>query len=213
MTDEILRQILQEHTRTYDAIAQEYESRVSALKSITEEAVHWMSEYIPENGKILELGCGVGLAASLFVRQHFQVMAIDLSSQMLAHARKREPLVKFIQGDFLVTDFHGSFDGVFAFAFIHLFPKPVAQKVLEKVYALLNTEGVLYVGTTMAQSSCEGWEIKTDYEAQHKRYRKHWTHEEFIEALTSAGFYIVEEKQYVDPFGKTWMDVIARKGS
>ncbi len=211
MPTENLTEFLSEHEKTYDALAEQYEDRVATLLPVTQHAVDWMSEHVPKNGFILELGCGVGLAASLFFEKQFSVTGIDLSLQMLAYAKKRAPGVAFIQGDFLTTDFNAPFDGVFAFAFIHLFPKEIAQRILEKIYSILKTEGILYIGTTQSSQSKEGWETKVDYATQQKRYRKHWTREEFMDALTQAQFTIVDQKDYADPFGKVWMDVIAKK--
>ncbi len=196
---------------TYDALAEEYEKRTGALTSITQIAVDWITKHVCPNGKILDLGCGVGLAASFLMKNGFEVTCLDSSSKMISYAKKRNPGACFVQEDFLTAQFDCSFDGVFTFAFIHLFPKNVAFDVLQKIQNILNVGGIAYIGSTKSADSKEGWEVKKDYTGEHMRYRKHWTEAELGEALTHSGFEIIDLKDYVDPFGKVWMDFIVRK--
>jgi SAM-dependent methyltransferase len=206
-----IKKLAEIHTATYDALADEYESRTDDLTSVTKEAVEWMAQYLPEDGKILDLGCGVGLATSFFIKKGFELVCLDISPKMIEYARKRNSRADFFQDDFLTVNFDSKFDGVFAFAFIHLFPKDIAQEVLGKIYGILKQNGIFYVGSTKSENSTEGYEIKKDYEGKYKRYRKHWTKEELRSVLENSGFTIVDIKDYADPFGKIWMDFIARK--
>ncbi len=205
------KKLIERHISTYDALAKEYEERTNSLASVTQNAVDLMSRYVLPGGKILDLGCGVGLAASFFIEKGFKVTCIDISPKMISFAKKRNPDVIFIKGDFLAANFDSSFDGVFGFAFIHLFPKDVALEVLEKIGSILNIGGIAYIGSTKSEQSKEGWEVKKDYKEKHKRYRKHWTEPELKNALFTSGFEIVDSKIYTDPFGKTWMDFIVKK--
>ena len=201
----------QEHIKTYDALADEYESRIEKLIPVTKHAIEQFAMYLKPNGSILELGCGVGLATKLFSEKDFKVIGIDLSPKMLRYAKARNPHAAYIEGDFLTTDFDSTFDGIFGFAFIHLFSKDDAQKVLNKIRNLLNTGGFIYLGTTRALESKEGWEVKQDYSGKYLRFRKHWTKLEFTEALISSKLKILKSFVYEDPFGKLWMDFIAKK--
>jgi SAM-dependent methyltransferase len=199
------------HKQTYDALAGEYERRTNELIPVTEEAVLWMAKYLPAKGRILDLGCGVGLATDFFMKNGFEVVCLDISSKMIEYAKERNPGAQFFQEDFLVADFDAKFDGVFAFAFIHLFPKNLALEVLTKIYSILDKNGIFYVGSTKSQNSAEGYEVKKDYAGGHKRYRKHWTKDELKKSLHDSGFTILDTKDYADPFGKVWMDFIAQK--
>lgn len=203
----------QQHTKEYDAVAEQYESRVDALTPVTRHAVDLMAQHIKSGATILELGCGVGLASKLLTEKGFTVTCIDLSSRMISFARARNPKAQFIQGDFLKTNFGKTFDSVFAFAFIHLFPKKDAELVMKKIYEILPPDGIVYIGTTKSKTSFEGWEIKKDYDGEHKRFRKHWTEAEFKDFIAAAGFEIVGSLTQIDPFGKEWVDVVGRKRS
>lgn len=210
-TNQKLEKIINEHISTYNALAGEYERRTKTLSSVTQDAVNVMSGYVRPKGKILDLGCGVGLAASFFSRKGFKVTCIDISPKMILFAQKRNPGAIFIQGDFLTTNFDSLFDGVFAFSFIHLFPKNVALIILQKIHQILDYGGIAHIGSTKSQNSKEGWEIKKDYRGEYKRYRKYWTETELRDALIQSGFEIVDLKDYVDPFGKNWVDFIVRR--
>ncbi len=210
-TNKKIEKIIKRHALIYNSLAGEYEKRTKNLASVTQDAVDVMSNYVRPKGKILDLGCGVGLAASFFNSKGFDVTCLDISSKMISFAKKRNPGATFIQGDFLTVNFNSSFDGVFAFAFIHLFPKDVALKILKKIHQILDHDGIAHISSTKSESSKEGWETKKDYGGEYKRYRKHWTETELRDALVQSGFKIVDFKDYTDPFGKNWMDFIVRK--
>ena len=154
-SDQELQKLIDEHTLTYDALAEEYERRTGTLNSVTRNAVNWMSDYVRPEGKILDLGCGVGLATNFFIEKGSKLTCLDISPKMISFAQKRNPSATFIQGDFLTTNFDSLFDGVFAFAFIHLFPKDVALGVLKKIYRILDSDNIAYIGSTKSQDNKE----------------------------------------------------------
>jgi len=199
------------HKDTYDALADEYEERVDTLLPVTQEAISYFSSHVASGGNVLEVGCGVGLAVKLLAEQGFAVTGIELAPKMADYAKKRNPHAAIVVGDFLTTDFHTTFDGIFAFAFIHLFPKADAVRILDKMYSILRASGALYIGTTESSESTEGWETKEDYSGTHKRFRKHWTEVEFRDALECSGFGNIVLHKIPDPFGKVWMDFTAKK--
>ena len=79
------------------------------------------------------------------------------------------------------------------------------------MFSILKSGGYLLIGTTTSTFSSEGIEIKKGYAGNYKRYRKHWTKNEFAEAIKNSGFLIEESKIICDKFGKIWMDFVARK--
>lgn len=195
----------------YDKLADEYEQRTGKLKDVTEYAVSLFVKHLCTGKEILETGCGAGLAMNITGRRGLKVTGIDISTKMVKYAKKRNPKSNIILGDFLTYKFNKKYDGIFSFAFIHLFPKNIALKILKKMYKLLKPKGVLYIGTSRSKKSYEGWEEKKDYKNKGKRFRKHWTQKEFESALIETGFkkldlYIIE-----DPFKKIWMDFVVQK--
>ncbi|MEN9338326.1 MAG: hypothetical protein RI945_51, partial [Candidatus Parcubacteria bacterium] len=67
------------HKKTYDELADEYESRVESLTPITKEAIEICSNYLKENVGVLDVGCAVGLAVKLFSEKGFKTTGIELS--------------------------------------------------------------------------------------------------------------------------------------
>lgn len=113
-------------TETYDKIA----SRYSAS-----HFVHfWIDEFefyksIINGKKIIDLGCGTGRDATVFIKDGFNYTGIDASGGMLKVASERVPEGKFIQMDFNRTNFpDNTFDGFWAAAsFLHI-PKKDNKK-------------------------------------------------------------------------------------
>ncbi len=210
-SDNNLVEIQKVNRATYDNLANEYEQRTKTLKNVTEYALPLFIKHLSTGKVILETGCAVGLAIKIMEEKGLIVTGIDISPKMVKYAKGRNPKSNIILGDFLTYKFSKKYNGIFSFAFIHLFPKIVALKVLQKMHQLLKSGGVLYIGTSRSDKSCEGWEEKKDYKDKEKRFRKHWTEKELENALIKTGFkkldlYIIE-----DPFKKVWMDFIVQK--
>jgi SAM-dependent methyltransferase len=204
-------ELAQQHLATYDALADEYESRVESLTPVTKDAMVWFARHLKPKTDLLDLGCGVGTTTRELIRLGFNVTAIDISPRMVDYTRSRNSSATCIVGDFITTEFDVKFDAVLAFAFIHLFPKVEAIEILKKIRRELRPDGLLYCGTTESHNSSEGWEVKKDYSGEHKRYRKHWTEAEFRDVLSESGFDVIEYKTHSDPYGKVWMDFIAKR--
>ena len=112
-----------EHMKTYDALAVDYEARGTVTASQTEKSIDWFMKYLRDGDKVLDVGCGVGGAAQIMWGRGLDVTAVDISAKMLSFARQKVAAINIIEGDFLTTKFDDAFDGIFAFAFIHLFSK------------------------------------------------------------------------------------------
>ena len=205
------RDLARAHRTAYDAVANEYEERVDSLRDITKECVDILRPYLPPGGRVLDIGCGVGLMVHTLDTEGFNAEGIELSPRMVAFSRKRNPERVIYEGDFLNFVFPHTYAGLTALAFIHLFPANEAQRVLKKMNELLDPRGLLYIGTTKSDRSSEGWEEKHDFQGAVRRFRKHWTETEFRTALQEAQFEILDYHELTDPFGKTWMDIVARK--
>lgn len=199
------------HKKTYDALSAEYESRVESLRSVTQDSISYFGPYIKPCGKILDVGCGVGLALDVLGKKGFRTSGMEISSKMAGYARKRNPGADIRIGDFVVTKFNEKFDGILLFAFIHLFPKKQIPEMFRKIRSLLELDGVVLISSTEALKSKEGWYIKDDFKKKEKRFRKFWTEQELRESIQKAGFRVLNLKKFKDPFGKIWMDFIAQK--
>ena len=99
--------------------------------------------YVPKEGRILDMGCGAGRDVDYFVQKGYYAVGIDISNEMIKHARTH------FQGEFLISDVtetqlpEKSFDAVWSSSalFTHL-DKDERTKALEEVVRILKPEGV-----------------------------------------------------------------------
>ena len=142
--------------RGYDRIHQFYhEKRMAEFWSTTRELNSFV-ERLPEEGVVLDAGCGSGYVSALLENGGFHVTGIDISKKMLALAKKNAPRSRFIRMD--MTDLKlpsKSFDGVIClFSIIHV-PRRSHLGVLRSFRRVLKPGGILaihlgwgdYVGT------------------------------------------------------------------
>jgi ubiquinone/menaquinone biosynthesis C-methylase UbiE len=103
---------------TWDSIADWYAERLAAGSAPHQLAIAAMLQLLPAvtDQPVLDLGCGEGLAARALAARGAQVTGVDLSEQMIGHARRQEttsPLgIDFRVGD--AQTLAGLADGAFA---------------------------------------------------------------------------------------------------
>lgn len=103
------------------------------------------SEYLPKNGRVLDVGCGVGIpVASFFVENGFEVTGVDISEGMLKQARKNIPEAQFFQYNMGDLDFPDNyFDGLVSiYAMFHV-PKQKHGAIIKNFHRMLKKEGYL----------------------------------------------------------------------
>lgn len=94
--------------------------------------------------KILDLGCGGGDHAVYFKEQGLDVIAIDLSEEMIKLCKQKG--LDAIQMDIEDLQFENSnFDGIWAVTSLLHIPKEKIGAVLDKLNKILKKEGILYV--------------------------------------------------------------------
>lgn len=91
--------------------------------------------------RLLDLGCGTGWTSDFFARQGYQVLGIDISPDMIAHASRRHlPDLRFQVGDYEEMAFDDEFDAaVFCASLHHAVDEELA---LRRVLAALRPGGV-----------------------------------------------------------------------
>lgn len=99
-----------------------------------------------QNGKsILELGSGAGLDAKFFKDCGFDVLATDLSSEMVKMCCKRGLEAKVVDLYYLET-LGKTFDAVFSMNVLLHVPKNDINNVLDGIYKILNSGGLFFYG-------------------------------------------------------------------
>jgi len=94
--------------------------------------------------RALEIGCGTGLFTEMFARSGAQIIAVDISSELLEKARARrlpESQVRFLAMPFEECDVEGPFDAVVGSSVLHHLD---IQPALAKILTLLKPGGVLF---------------------------------------------------------------------
>ena len=191
----------------YDDLAKEYQQKMQEYiisdKKITAPFINYLKNHF-DKIRVLELGPGSGLNLSYFENEGFDTTAIDISKEILRVSKEMAPKTNYLHEDFLEFNFSNlKFEGIFAKAFIHLFPKKDAVIALRKIFHLLEEDGIAFIATTIHENSDEGFFEKSDYNKKMKRFRKKWTETELLEEVKKVGF-VVFDKSYVNvPMPKT----------
>jgi len=125
----------------YARYAKEYDERQRYWGSFEQNALR---PYIQESAglKVLDAGAGTGRLSVKLYKAGANVTALDISPEMLALLKRKEPQVKCIEGDMEKMPFaDGEFDRVFSsLAIVHL--KDV-EPFLDECYRVLKDGGIL----------------------------------------------------------------------
>jgi SAM-dependent methyltransferase len=85
----------------------------------------WLTELaagLPDKARVLDLGCGAGIPATLWLAERYDVTGVDVSEGQIARASLSVPEARFLHGDMLEIAFDpASFDAVVSlYALPHL---------------------------------------------------------------------------------------------
>jgi phosphoethanolamine N-methyltransferase len=140
--------------------------------------------------RVLDAGCGLGGSAFLMASEHrVQVLALDLSRNMVALARERcaahglEAAVEIVHGDVLELDARGEFDAVYSRdVFLHIHDK---RRAFGALHRALKPGGRLLV-----TDYCAGAGPRSEDFAEYVRGRSYDLHTvaAYATLLEEAGF-------------------------
>src|ERR1700686_91908 len=95
------------------------------------------------NVRALEIGCGTGMFTEMFARSGAQLVAVDISGDLLRQARERglpREQVQFVEKPFEAWDMEGPFDAVIGSSLLHHLDLDAA---LPRIYELLKPGGLM----------------------------------------------------------------------
>lgn len=101
-------------------------------------------EYVPQGGKILDVGCGSGRDALYFKNSGFVVDAFDYSESLVKLAKEKTGL-DIQHKSFYDLDSVNEYDGIWACASLLHCERSRLIEVMQKIIAALKTKGVCYV--------------------------------------------------------------------
>ena len=102
-------------------------------------------KFLKPQGKVLDLGAGVGFKASYMRNQGCEVVALDIDISSLGELRRRDSNIDLVCADAQRLPFKSStFDGVLACAVLEHLPEP--ELCVEELYRVMktNAEVVFY---------------------------------------------------------------------
>lgn len=158
--------------------------------------------------RVIDLGCGTGKDAHLFIDAGFDYVGIDLSEGMLEVAKERNPKANFQLMDLYHLDFPShSFDGFWADTSLLHVPKQDIAAVLKSIKKLLKVGGVGFI-------SMKEWGDKGDvvdgiahelrFNMEFDRYFALYTLDEFSQVLEKAGFTLLNNYVF-RKMDKNWL--------
>ena len=155
MVDEILKTKFDKGAKSYD---RQRNYVIPNMDQIYTIMVDLTSCDVP-GPKILDLGAGTGLLSEKLLKKYSRgsFTLIDLSNEMLNIAKERfkgNSNFKYIQGDYLNTDFKDSFDIIMSSLSIHHLNDDSKKNIYFKIYQILNKGGIfLNADQVLAPSS------------------------------------------------------------
>lgn len=104
--------------------------------------------------KVLDLGCGIGNSAGIFLRSDYT--GIDINPRYVVYAARRYPGLNFIAGDANRLPWGEGFDIVLINSFLHHLDDREALAILKKAGSALNPSGRVIIQEPLLTRR-EGW--------------------------------------------------------
>ena len=133
--------------KAYDLWSEQYDTNINKTRDLEAKALRQILENIPFTN-CLEIGCGTGKNTEWLITRAKQIMAIDLSGEMLAKAKQKisSAKVHFQQADITKSwSFaHGPYDLlVFSLVLEHI---EKLDSIFRKAYKATALNGHVYIG-------------------------------------------------------------------
>lgn len=161
-------------------IVEHHARRMSAFHEI-ERVLH---RFVPGRGRLLDLGCGLGVFLEIAEGAGWEVVGVEASAAAVEHARRRVR-GRILHGDFLDLDERESFDAVTCLDVLRTAPRPMAT--LRRALRALRPGGVVAVrdtnGTWQARSRA-----RSRSQSLAHQYAQQWPARTMAWTLAEAGF-------------------------
>lgn len=164
------------------------------------DGLNVLSRFFPKPGKLLDVGCGIGIFLKLAKKAGWQVTGLDISPYSAEYARQRFDLDVY-SGQLVKRNFPSdAFDVVTLWDTFEHMADPFAE--LKEIYRILKTEGILLLDTpnsdgllrTVADALFRTTAGKWHYPVSklyHKYHLYYFNSANLSRALQGAGFTIL----------------------
>ena len=182
--------ITEKTKKIYDAGVSEYRKSYIHVSRSAEDFI----QYIPKGGKILEIGCGVGVDANFFAQKGHVVIATDISSQMIRQAQKDypHPNITFLVADMFSLNFpNNEFDGLFGESCVMYAFKAEVPKLLKGFHKVLKKGGVLELG--LQEGVSQEFFLPESFPPYEEALVNVFSRNEALKLLKNAGFSLIKD--------------------
>ncbi len=151
--------------------------------------IDFFCNHLPNKGSILDLGSGTGLPFSkLFVEKGFNVLGVDISSQMIKIAQKNVPMANFKELSMTDLDYDKKFDGVFSSYSMLLLSPQLFKDVANQIVKSLKNNGLLYLSLNEPRVDGEDVDKEVIVEIMgEKMYSRAYREEEILTIFSQLG--------------------------
>ncbi len=194
----------------YEKTLDSYVKKMDSLEKY-DEPEKFLS-YFGKVPLILDLGCGPGKDAAIFIKNEARVIGVDLSKKMIEIAKKRVKGADFKVMDITSLSFKNNyFNGIWARASLLHLKKREIPKAIKEAYRVLKKDGIIYAG--VKKGTGEGFVADKRYNDVEKFY-SFFSKKEIEKMLEKEGFKIIES--YINRHDKKhdtnlWINVFCRK--
>ena len=147
-------------SKFWDRIAEKYASRPVSDQESYEKKLEITREYLRPDMKVLEIGCGTGTTALMHAPHVSEILATDISQNMIAIARRKAEEQGIENVRFEASSIEElqvlpeSFDVVMAHSILHLVSD--REKIIGQIFEWLKPGGLL-VSSTACLNDGMGW--------------------------------------------------------
>ena len=199
--------------RGYDEIADSFVEWCARIEGDQRE--RWrreLTDRLPDGARVLELGCGAGVADTQLLASRFAVTGVDVSGEQIRRARANVLTADFVQSDFTQLELApASFEAVAAFYSFNHVPRDVLGDLLVRIHSWLVPDGLFLaaLGTGDTESWSGDWLGTTMFFSS-------FPPETNRRLLVEAGFELILDEIMTmiepEPDGEsTWQWVLARR--
>lgn len=181
---EIYDQIAEEYSRNYDSIDDEED--LIFLNSFL--------SYLKPHSYIVDIGCGTGFSAGYFVKKDMYAEGSDLSSSMIAIAKRNYPEITFSLADMRSFKSKRIADAVWAGYSMFHFGQDDFEKTIDTIKTYLKPNGVF--GLVMQEGEGEV-EIPEPFLPGKTIYLHLYNEKELQSILKHHGFQVLEVKRKI----------------
>lgn len=155
-----------------------------------------IGQYLPDSGRILDVGCGFGFFSQYYARKfpNLEIHGIDINANRIRMARLAAKRLGLVNVDYEVVDVveyqcTTSFDGAYMLDIVHHIPREAVLLLLEKIYAKLNQGSRFLIKDVNTKPAYKLWfTYLVDKMMDKNATLSYWGQAELVNLVRSIGF-------------------------